>query len=75
MPGESITLNHSWTEKGTYTIQARAKDSDNLWGPWGELDVTMPFSYEPQYPFISWLLERFSNAFPLLRHLMTKEHL
>ena len=28
-----------------------------------ELEVTMPFFYTPQYPFISWLLERFPNAF------------
>jgi outer membrane protein assembly factor BamB len=68
--GASITLNHSWSDKGTYTIKARAKDTDNLWGPWGELEVTMPYSYEPQFPFIHWLLERFPNAFPLLRYLM-----
>ncbi len=68
--GASITMNHSWSEKGTYTIKARAKDSDNLWGPWGELEVTMPFSYELQFPFIHWLLERFPNAFPLLRYLV-----
>jgi outer membrane protein assembly factor BamB len=68
--GDSITMNHSWSEKGTYTIKARAKDSDNLWGPWGELKVTMPYSYEPQFPFIQWLFERFPNAFPLLRYLL-----
>jgi hypothetical protein len=68
--GESITMNHSWTDKGTYTIKARAKDTDNIWGPWGELEVTMPYSYEPHFPFIQWLLERFPNAFPLLRFLV-----
>ncbi len=68
--GESITMTHSWEKKGTYTIKARAKDIDNLWGPWGELEVTMPYSYEPQYPFIHWLLERFPNAFPILRQIM-----
>jgi outer membrane protein assembly factor BamB len=67
--GESITMNHSWSDKGTYTIKARAKDIDNLWGPWGELKITMPYSYEPQFPFIQWLLERFPNAFPILRYL------
>jgi outer membrane protein assembly factor BamB len=69
--GESITVNHSWSDKGNYTIKARAKDIDNLWGPWGELEVTMPYTYEPpQFPFIQWLFERFPNAFPILRYLL-----
>ena len=68
--GESIVINHSWYDEGNYTIQARAKDIQNLWGPWGELKVTMPYTYEPQFPFIQWLLERFPNAFPLLRYLV-----
>jgi len=67
--GERITMNHSWMDKGTYTIKARAKDTNNLWGPWGVLKVTMPYSYEPQFPFIQWLLVRFPNAFPILRYL------
>ena len=68
--GESITMNHSWSDKGTYTIKARAKDIDNLWGPWGELEVTMPYFYEPQFPFIHWLLEHFPHAFPILRYIV-----
>ena len=72
--GEKITMNHSWSDKGIYTIKARAKDIDNLWGSWGQLDVTMPYSYEPQFPFIQWLLERFPNAFPILRFLLEFNH-
>jgi len=69
--GKSITMNHSWSDKGTFTIKARAKDTDNLWGPSGELKVTMPFTYEPpQFHFIQWLFERFPNAFPILRQLL-----
>jgi outer membrane protein assembly factor BamB len=69
--GETITISHSWSEKGDYTIQARAKDFDNNWGPWGELEVTMPHSYEPpHFHFIQWLLGRFLHAFPILRHLI-----
>jgi hypothetical protein len=37
---------------------------------WTIKEIIMPFSYEPQYPFIHWLLERFPNAFLLLRQLM-----
>jgi hypothetical protein len=69
--GETLTLNHSWGSKGTYLIQARAKDTQNLWGPWGTLSVTMPYSYD--LPFMNLLeraLDRFQNAFPLLRFLI-----
>jgi outer membrane protein assembly factor BamB len=66
---ESLTMEHSWSTKGTYIITARAKDTDNLWGPWGNLSVTMPYE-PPQFRFIEWLLERFPNAFPLLRYLI-----
>jgi hypothetical protein len=72
--GTPLTLNHSWGDKGTYLIQARAKDTDNLWGPWGTLSVTMPYKYEkPIMNFLEWLLERFPHAFPFLRYLLTNE--
>ena len=61
LSGEEITLNHTWDEKGTYIISARAKDTDNLWGAWGELEVTMPKNkpFNFNFPLISWWLERF----------------
>jgi len=69
--GELITVSHSWSDKGDYSIRARAKDTDNNWGPWGELEVTMPFSYNmPFLQFWMKLLERYPNAFPILRHLL-----
>lgn len=69
--GEPVSVNHSWSKWGRYTIQARARDSDNLWGPWGELKITMPFSYDiPFQQFWMRLLERFPNAFPILRYLL-----
>jgi hypothetical protein len=67
--GESLTMEHSWSTKGTYIITARAKDTDNRWGPWGNLSVTMPYE-PPQFHFIEWLLERFPNAFPILRYFL-----
>ena len=68
--GLLIRRYHTWTKQGTYTIRAKAIDSFGLESDWGTLTVTMPFSYEPQYPFIHWLLERFPNAFPLLRYML-----
>jgi len=40
--GEEVTFHHTWTKRGTYTIKARAKDTDNLWGDWATLEVKMP---------------------------------
>jgi outer membrane protein assembly factor BamB len=69
--GETLTLNHSWGSKGTYTIQARAKDTGNLWGPWGTVQVTMPCSYDmPFMNFLERVLDRFPNAFPILRYIL-----
>jgi len=71
---ESLTMEHSWSEKGTYNITARAKDTDNRWGPWGELQVTMPKNKELSitHPLLNWLLERFPHAFPLLRYFLNR---
>jgi len=73
--GKPVTLNHTWEKWGTYTIQVKAKNIDNLCGPWGILSVTMPLSYEsPQFPFIQWLFERLPHAFPFLRFLLEFNH-
>jgi len=67
---EEQTVSHLWSKKGTYTIQVKAKDNYSAESEWGTLSVTMPLTYElPQFPFIQWLLERFPNAFPVLRYL------
>jgi outer membrane protein assembly factor BamB len=38
---EQILISHAWNINGTFTIKARCKDSDNLWGPWGEFTVNI----------------------------------
>ena len=67
-PGYSES--HSWNIKGTYTIQAKAKDIYGAESDWGTLTVTMPYSYNPIRQFFDWLFQRFPNAFPILRYLM-----
>jgi parallel beta-helix repeat protein len=68
--GFAIIQSHAWTTKGTYTIKAKAKDVYGNESGWGTLQVTMPLSYgPPHFRFFEWLLQRFPNAFPILRHL------
>jgi len=69
-PGYTIKMSHTWDEDGTYTIKAKARDSIGAESNWSTMTVTMPYTYEPQFPFIHWLLERFPNAFPILRYLI-----
>jgi hypothetical protein len=68
--GEAFSITHSWAEKGTYTVQVKVKDEAGAESDWATLDVKMPTSYEPNSPFLHWLLELFPNAFPVLRHLL-----
>jgi outer membrane protein assembly factor BamB len=64
--GEEITVSHRWDYKGTYIIRARVKDSDNLWGPWGEFKINMPKSIAVNF---NSLLLKLLDKFSLLERL------
>gem|GEM_PF-6736903 len=69
--GEIITQSHTWSKKGDYSIKAKAKDSFGNESAWGELSVTMPYSYNlPGHQFWTRFFERFPYIFPILRHMM-----
>jgi len=65
--GEDVTASHIWGTTGTYTIKARAKDSDNLWGPWGEFELTIK---EKSRAIHSSLFLQFLDGFPLLQKVL-----
>jgi hypothetical protein len=57
--GSTETVEHSWDEKGTYTISARVMDEHGAWSDWGTLDVTMPYNNllinpQPSYLYASF---------------------
>ena len=70
--GTPVIVSHTWVEKDTYTITAYAQDEYGLEGPEGTLEVTMPKNkpFNFNFPLLSWLFERFPNAFPILRYLL-----
>lgn len=61
---------HSWSEKGTYNITAKAIDVYGAEGPETTLEVSMPKSFDFKFILESWLFERFQNAFPFLRQIL-----
>ena len=64
--GEEITESHTWSEKEIYTIKARAKDTDNLWGPWSYFEVEIP---RKRISYNSFFLQLF-NRYPFLDYLL-----
>lgn len=68
--GATASKTHMWAEEGTYTIQAKAKDSLGAESGWVTLEVTMPTSFEPSNPFLQWFFQHFPNAFPRLRQIL-----
>jgi predicted secreted protein len=40
--GKRISINHTWSNKGDYTIKAKAKDVFDLESKWGTLKIEMP---------------------------------
>ncbi|UCD14499.1 MAG: hypothetical protein JSW60_03520 [Thermoplasmatales archaeon] len=70
--GEEFTLSHTWEDKGTYEIKAKAKDVKDAESDWSILEVTMPKNkaFNFNLNLLSWLFERFPHAFPMLRYLL-----
>jgi PKD repeat protein len=63
---------HNWTDKGTYTVKVKAKDTHDAESDWGTLSVKIPFSYDqPILSLLERFFERFPKAFPLLRYLFS----
>ena len=58
---------------GDFEIKVKAKDNNDYESEWSDpLPVSMPKNkpFNFNFPLLSWLLERFPNAFPILRYLL-----
>jgi len=70
--GEDAIVSHTWSEKGTYAIKAKAKDDYNMQSKWGTLEVNIPrYKISPNNLFIS-LFSRFTNLFSILNILLLR---
>ena len=73
-PGLTVTYGHTWQEEGGFTIKVKSKDTFGLESDWAYLEVTMPVNqHSYSFPLLQRLLERFPNAFPILRNLLLIE--
>lgn len=69
--GATASGQKSWSEKGTYSVKVKAKDTNGDESAWSEpLEITLPRSRGVTGMFFLRLFERFPNAFPMLRHLL-----
>lgn len=68
--GEEVILEHSWSDNGTYTIRAKAKDCNDFESDWGTLEIEMPTNIPVIKSLFLRLFERFPNILPILRHLL-----
>ena len=68
--GVNVDIEHTYTKQGTFTIEAKAKDICDAESGWGTFEVTMPRNRLLTSPLFMRLLERFPNAFPILRQLL-----
>lgn len=67
--GVEVIFSHTWPEDGSYIIRVKAKDTYDLESAWEILEVTMPRNTMLHNVFLPRLLERFPNAFPILRYI------
>jgi len=66
--GEEFIIAHTWEAEGTYTVRAKAKDSQGIESDWGTLEVTMPRVNR----FSTRLSQRFFDIFPQLSLIIKK---
>ena len=67
--GEEVSVKHTFSKKGTYTISVRAKDVYNIITNWVTLEVSIPRSRISENILTRILSERFLRIFNILGFL------
>jgi hypothetical protein len=70
--GQEVPFKHSWSFKGTYTIKVRATDTAGGESDWTTLDISVSLSRfrSLNYQILLEFLQKFPNAFPILRYIL-----
>jgi len=69
--GEEVIVSHKWLIQGSYTIRAKVKDIYDVESDWATLEVAMPKNQQYSNMWFLWFLERFPNAFPILKKVFS----
>jgi len=64
-----VTLKHTWTSQGTFTIKAQAVDFHGAESDWTEFPITIPRNKAINRPILNWL-QCHPNLFPILQKLL-----
>ena len=67
--GEDVNIPHTYTSEGSFTIEAKARDTFGEEGNWGNLTITIPRDKATNNPFLNFL-QSHPNLFPLLQKLI-----
>ncbi len=70
--GADFEIDHTYAKEGTFTIEAKARDTLGDESGVETLEVTMPRNKAFNFNFnlLDWLFEQFPNAFPILQQLL-----
>ena len=70
--GETVTINHTWSDKATFAITVKTKDQYEFCSDWANFELSIPRSNSFDYKFdiLNWLFERFPNAFPIFKNII-----
>jgi C1A family cysteine protease len=68
--GETVSMEHTWMEKGTYDVRVQVKDEHGLEADWSDqLSVSMPKNKQINTPFLRFL-EQHPHMSLLLRQIL-----
>jgi hypothetical protein len=70
LSGEKLSLNHSWNEKGNYTIRAKTRDVFDAESSWATLNVSIQKNKQSANSFLIQIMKRLMEKFPLLDQLI-----
>ena len=70
--GTGFEISHTYDNKGTYLIEAKARDSEGYESNWTTMNVTMPRNKprEINNIYLNLLLERFPNILIILKEIL-----
>ena len=68
--GDPVSMSHSWSAQGDYTIRVKARDRCFAESDWATLSISMPKSKQYANSLILNFLRNYPNLFQILQRLL-----